>query len=104
MKIKIEESPFGDAGKEYDGTLGMFQHFRLQLISYRNQNKTPDERAHLEADIAGYEEVIATGSEETARNFLKYKRDEKHRSRCANNLELNKWLKDNGHWKVEGHT
>lgn len=99
MKIKIEESPFGDTGVTYHGQLGMMQHFRLQLISYRSQNKTPEQRAYLEADIAGYEEVIASGSEENALAFIANKRDAGRHNRFANNTELVKWLKAQGIWK-----
>lgn len=99
MKITIEASPFGDAGEVYEGEIGMFKHFRLQLISYRDQPKTKEQREHLEADIAGYDEVIASGKEENARAFLVNKRDENHRDKFKNNLELVQFLKDSGQWK-----
>jgi hypothetical protein len=95
MKITIEQSPYGDTGAVYEGALGMMQHFRLQLISFRG--KSPDTDG-LEQDILGYEAVIASGSEKNANAFLEYKRDENHVERCANNFELVEWLKANGHW------
>lgn len=100
MEIKIEKSPFGDEGVTYTGQLAMFNHFRLQLISYRTQDKTPEERAYLEADIAGYDEILKSGHEENAQEFMKNKRDPAtYLNRFKDNLSLVNWLKANGKWK-----
>lgn len=101
MKIKIEQSPYGDTGVEYDGLLGMMQHFRLQLMSFRNQPKTQEERDYLEADIAGYEEIIKSKSHENARLFIEYKRSgpPDFEEKFANNLAVVDHLKAIGLWK-----
>ena len=99
IQLTIEESPYGDQGAVYEGTLAMFNHFRLQLISFRDQPRSAEQRDYLEADIAGYEELLASGSEKNAENFLKFKRDENHQDRFADNLALIKWLKENGKWE-----
>jgi len=99
MITTIEESPYGDTGAVYEGALGIMQHFHLQLISFRPQEKTEEERAYLEADIAGYEEIIKSGKEENAQLFMQHKRDpETHLPRFKNNLAVIAYLKEQGLW------
>ena len=102
MKITTEESPYGDSGAVYDGMLGMMQHYILQLKSFRSPKKTKEESEHLEADIAGYEEVLKSGSEKNAEMFMQTK----HRSHVdgirivfKNNLEVVQYLKSIGRWR-----
>lgn len=90
----LEESPYGDQGVEYIGTLGMFQHFKLQLISFRSPNKTKEESEYLERDIEGYELIINSKSEANAINFLKKKQEGKFRD----NLEVISAMKKEGLW------
>lgn len=97
-QITIEESPYGDTGKVYEGMLGMFQHFRLQLISYRTQNKTPEARQYLEDDIAGYEAVIESGLEENAQNFMKLKKSRISPDRFKDNSAIVHYMKSTGVW------
>ena len=100
MKITIKGSPYGDTGKVYEGALGMFQHYILQLSSFRSQNKTPKEREYLEADIRGYEMIVASGSEKNAVKFLELKRDAiTFEDRFENNEKLVEYMKANGHWE-----
>lgn len=106
MKIEIEESPYGDKGAVYEGMLGMIQHFRLQLMSFRSQDKTPKERQHLEDDIEGYEIILASKSEKNAQAFMEAKRGERFRqngfrSLFKNNLEVIEFCKKNGTWEGE---
>ena len=102
--IEIEESPYGDKGAVYEGMLGMMQHFRLQLMSFRNQNKTPAERELLEGDIAGYEEIIKSGSEANAQAFMEAKRGARFeqggfRELFKDNLAVVEHLKKTGKWE-----
>ena len=103
MRIEIEESPYGDKGQVYEGMLGMIQHFRLQLISFRSQNKTPEERQHLEDDIRGYEIILASGSESNAQAFMEAKRGRRFEENgfkplFKNNLEVIEFCKKSGTW------
>lgn len=104
MKIEILESPYGDTGKTYEGMLGMIQHFRLQLISFRGQpGKTAHEEAWLEADIMGYEEILKSNSEENARAFMKIKRgpeweENGFKDLFEDNLQIVEHLKTTGQW------
>lgn len=87
--ITIVRSPFGDEGVVYNGYLGLINHFILQLKSYRALPKTTEEREYLEMDIAGYEELLAKGSEEIVNSFINIKQ----RARASgkpfkNNLEI----------------
>lgn len=105
FNITIEESPFGDKGVVYEGDLGMIQHFRLQLISYRTQNLTKKERAALEADIKGYEMLLESKSEKNAQVFIEAKRGEKFekggfKELFKNNIEVIEHLKATGNWDM----
>lgn len=105
MKVTIEKSPFGDEGAVYEGSLGLLQHFRLQLISYRSQNKTKEAREFLEADIKGYEEVLESKSENNAQAFMEAKRGRRFEAKgfeelFKNNREVVAWLKANGKWET----
>ena len=97
MEIKIAKSPYGDAGTTYTGMLGMTNFFKLQLISFRSQEKTDAERQHLEADISGYDEILQRNNEDDACAFyiLKQHAD----SDFENNMEVIKELKRTGAWK-----
>lgn len=101
VKIKIERSPYGDSGAEYDGLLGMMQHFRLQLMSFRGQQKTKEDRERLEADIAGYDEIIKSASEENARAFLEHKRSgpPNFEEKFKDSLTVIGHIKTQGLWK-----
>lgn len=46
MKVTFEKSPYGDEGKTYCNKLGMIEHFILQLKSYREQDKTQEQRGY----------------------------------------------------------
>jgi len=101
MNITLEKSPYGDEGTTYSGALGMFQHYILQLKSFRVQDKTKEEREHLESDIRGYEEVLASGSEKNAENFLKIKQEARAIGvRFKNNEDVIKYMKDKNLWEV----
>ena len=74
VKITLEESPYGDKGKTYDGMLGMINHWILQLQHFRQQPaQTSAGIEAIDADIAGYQEVLDSGKEENAQTFLKIK-------------------------------
>lgn len=88
VTFEIEESPYGDTGATYTGMLGMFNHFLLQLKSFRTLDKTEEERSYLEADIRGYEEVLASGSEENAHIFMKTKHQLSDAGTPAENNEV----------------
>lgn len=97
--ITIEESPYGDTGAVYVGNLGIMNHFCLQLKSFRNQNKTPEERQYLEDDISGYEEILKSNSEENATSFMVTKSEAMRAGkRFKNNLEIINHLKETGKW------
>lgn len=101
IKIEIEESPYGDTGTVYDGLLGMMQHFRLQLISFRSPTKTPEEAEYLEADIRGYDEIIKSKSQDNAEAFMELKSESRRGRRPGfrNNEEIVNHLKAEGKWK-----
>lgn len=100
MRIEIEQSPYGDTGAVYHGQLGMMKHYILQLKSFRNQKKTPDERRHMEADIRGYEEIVASGSEDNAIQFMRLKHDARMAGKpYKNNEKVIEHLKEKGIWK-----
>ena len=101
MEIKIEESPYGDKGAVYTGLLGMIQHFRLQLIHYRKQDKTKEEREYLEQDIKGYEMILDSGSEKNAVNFLDLKDQERRGLQKAfkDNVAVIEFMKANNLWE-----
>ncbi len=102
MKIEIEQSPYGDTGAVYEGLLGMMNHYILQLKSFRTQNKTPEERAHLEADIRGYEEILKSGSQANARKFMEAKQgwiENASMKRFENNEKVIEYLKVTGLWE-----
>ena len=101
IKITIEESPYGDTGSEYEGMLGMMNHFLLQLKSFRTQQKTTEEREYLEADIRGYEQILASGSQNIARAFVKLKQDAaRSGARFENNEAVIRHMKENGLWQA----
>lgn len=97
--IEIEESPFGDTGAVYKGLLGMVNHFKLQLTSYRSPLKTKEESEYLERDIAGYDEILKSNSEENAQAFMKAKVNPPVKPRFSDNLAIVNYLKEKGLWK-----
>jgi hypothetical protein len=100
MKITIEQSPYGDTGAVYEGALGMMQHFKLQLESFRHPDKSPEDAKALEDDILGYVEILNSKSEKNADNFLRLKAGDRVSAnrRFSNNLDVIKHLKDSGLW------
>lgn len=102
MKIEIEESPYGDKGATYEGMLGMINHFVLQLKYFRDQLKTPEERAYLEADIEGYEMILKSNSEKNANTFMKLKHQDRLNKKgriYPNNTALVNHMKATGAWE-----
>ena len=99
IEVEIEESPYGDKGKTYKGYLGMMNHWILQLQSFRSPTKSKEEAEYLEADIRGYEEVLKSGHEQNAINFM----NEKHQARVAGRRHADNecivaYLKENKRW------
>jgi hypothetical protein len=92
----ITKSPYGDEGAVYKGTLGLINHFRLQLISYRSLPKSKDQLEYLERDIHGYDLILASNSEKNAVNFISFKSNTK--PRLKDNLAVIDALKANGKW------
>ena len=90
MKIIMEKSPYGDEGKVYEGTLGMLNHFVLQLESFRSPTKTKEQAEYLELDIKGYKRILESNSEKNADNFMKIKDEERLTGiyKFANNNEI----------------
>lgn len=101
MKVTIEQSPYGDTGKTYEGLLGMINHYILQLENFRPQHvNSPDRLAHLERDIAGYKELLKT-DEDTVNRFMKAKHEWTDTlRRFKDNLEIVEHMKANGEWPV----
>lgn len=103
MKIIIEKSPYGDEGKTYDGILGMFNHYILQLESFRSHTKTKEERDYLEADILGYKRILESNSHANAENFMKTKNEERMTGvrKFANNNEIVEHLIKENLWETK---
>lgn len=102
VKITIEESPYGDSGAKYEGLLGMMNHFILQLKSFRHPNKSSEDAAYLEADIRGYQEVLDSGSQDNAREFLRIKQKGNPlagNQRFENNEAVVAFMKEQGIWQ-----
>lgn len=102
MFYKIIRSPYGDQGTTYVGELDFLRHTLLQLKYYlKTQKRTPQQLAHLKADIKGYEELIETGSEENASVFLRMKHEAmKGGLRFPNNLAIIQHMKNEGIWNI----
>lgn len=95
----VVSSEWDKPGIKRTGCLGLMEHTLLQLKSYRQLNKTPEKRQHLEDDISGYEMILATGSEKNAEHFFELKaKSIKMREPFKNNLEVIKALKNAGIW------
>lgn len=99
MEVKIE-APWTDGEETFEGALGMMAQFKKQLLYFQEQNDTES----IRNDIAGYDLILKSKSEDNAQNFLKFKVD----SLCGeidvkfkNNLEVVKYLKEKGEWKDE---
>lgn len=109
MKIEIEQSPYGDTGKTYEGMLGMINHFLLQLESFRPQwLNDPEHLAYIDRDIAGYKELLTT-NEETVQAWMTLKRggkpgrpasEDDHYIRWPDNLAIVEHMKASGAWPM----
>jgi hypothetical protein len=98
--IEVQESPYGDAGTTYTGYLGMLNHFRLQLVSFRELPKTKKELEYLNRDIAGYDMILASNNENNAEEFIVRKSEaRKFGSKYADNLAVIEAIKADGKWK-----
>ena len=96
---KVLESPYGDAGAVYSGTLGMIEHFRLQLVSFRGQDKTAAEQEYLERDIKGYERILASNNEANANAFLRRKSESRRSAvKYKDNIDVIDSLIAEGVW------
>jgi len=102
MKVTYEKSPYGDEGVTYNNELEWCKHFILQLESFRSPDKTSEEAADLEADIAGYKAVLRSGSTKNAAEFFEIKdlvRRRKIDAMLITNLDVIDYLRMVGRWE-----
>ena len=99
--IKIDSPWFKGDTKELGKTplMGMFEQFCLQLQHFIDTDSCPNVE-YTKADIKGYKMVIASGSDENAREFLKLKEAENigKREPLENNIKRVEHLKRVGKW------
>lgn len=96
----VKESPYGDSGVTYSGALAIFNHFILQLKSFRSLKKTKEESDYLESDIRGYELILESKSEANAEKFLELKTKSRlgQLPRFKDNLAVIEHMKETGVW------
>jgi hypothetical protein len=100
--ITMEESPYGDTGAVYEGALGMMNHWVLQLETFKTQpSQTKEGLEAIDADITGYKEILASGSQENANKFLEIKTNGKRGVglEYKDNLAIVNHMKENNLWK-----
>lgn len=83
-----------------DGMLPVFNELLEQLESMLAPDLSAQRREHLEADIRGYKEIIASQSENNARKFMEIKSNARSEGRrFKDNEAVIAYMKENKLWE-----
>jgi len=99
-------APWTNGEEKFEGLLGFLQQCKSQLLYYKSKGNVTQ---HLLDDIAGYDEILNSGSETNARTFIEIKRTirlGKSDLNFSTNLELVAHMKKENRWKstTKGNT